>query len=54
MALLETVEPPKYQRIAEKAVRMSQLGLINAAIARRIGVDGKTVVKALSWILDRS
>lgn len=54
VALLETAEPPKYQQIAEKALHLNQLGLSNEAIARQIGVDGKTVAKALNWILDRS
>jgi hypothetical protein len=52
--LLETDEPPKYQQIAEKASHLNQLGLSNETIARHIGVDGKTVAKALSWILRRS
>jgi DNA-binding CsgD family transcriptional regulator len=54
VALLEIVEPPKYQQIAEKALHLNQLGLGNEAIARHLGVDGKTVAKALSWILDGS
>jgi DNA-binding NarL/FixJ family response regulator len=36
------------------ALHLNQLGFSNEAIARHIGVDGKTVAKALSWILDRS
>jgi hypothetical protein len=52
--LLETEEPPKYQKIAERALQLNKLGLCNEAIARHIGVDGKTVAKALTWILDRS
>jgi hypothetical protein len=51
---LEVEEPPKYQQIAEKALHLNQLGLSHEAIARHIGVDGKTVAKALSWALDRS
>lgn len=51
VALMETDEPPKYQQIAEKALQLSKLGLCNEAIARHIGVDGKTVAKALSWIM---
>ena len=54
MALLEPVEPPKYQQIAEKALHLNKLGLSNEAIARHIGVDGKTIAKALRWILDIS
>jgi len=47
---LETVEPPKYQQIAERVLHLNQLGLNNRAIVRHIGVDGKTVAKALRWI----
>ena len=52
-ALLETVEPPKYQQIAVRALQLNRLALGNEAIARHIGVDGKTVAKALRWVLDR-
>jgi len=51
--LLETVETPKYQQIAEKALHLNQLGLSNEAIARHLGISGKTVAKALIWIIDR-
>jgi len=54
VAVLEIVEPPKYQQIAEKASHLNQLALSNEAIARHIGVDGKAVAKALSWIRNRS
>jgi len=50
VALLITAEPPKYQQIAEKALHLNQLGLANEAIARQLGVDGKTVAKALRWM----
>jgi len=49
VVLLGTEEPPKYQQIAEKALHLNQLGLSNEAIARHLGVDGKTVAKALRW-----
>jgi hypothetical protein len=51
-ALWETAEPQKYQQIAERALRLSQLGFSNEAIARHIDVDGKTVAKALRWMLE--
>jgi hypothetical protein len=54
VAFLETVEPPRYRQIAEKALHLNQLGLSNEAIARRIGVDGKTVAKVLRWMMGRS
>jgi hypothetical protein len=51
-ALIETGEPPKYQQIAVRALQLKQLALSNEAIARCIDVDGKTVAKALKWIMD--
>ena len=54
VALLETEQPPKYQQIAQKALHLNQLGLSNEAIARHLGVDGKTVAKALRWSRDDS
>jgi hypothetical protein len=53
VALLEAGEPPKCQQIAEKASHLNQLGLSNDAIARYLGVDGKTVAKALRWGMDK-
>jgi len=47
--LLAAAEPPKYQQIA-KALHLNQLGLTYEAIARQLGVDGKTVAKAPRWI----
>ncbi|MDD4857447.1 MAG: hypothetical protein PHD74_04985 [Candidatus Krumholzibacteria bacterium] len=44
-------EPPEYQQIAEKALHLNQLGLSNEAIARQLGVDGKTVAIAAAEIL---
>jgi len=51
--LVEAEAPPKYQQIAEKALHLKRLALSNEAIARHIGVNGKTVAKALNWALDR-
>jgi len=53
-ALLEIGPLPKYQQIAEKALHLNQLGLCNEVIARHLGVDGKTIAKALSLKLDGS
>ena len=47
VALLETEERPVYQRIAEEALQLRRLGINNAAIARKLGVDAKTVEKAI-------
>ena len=43
-------EPPVYQRIAPKALRLWELGLSTAAIARQLGVTDKTVTKAIRWL----
>ncbi len=40
---------PLYQTIAEEAVTLSRLGLTNVKIARHLGVDDKTVAKAMRW-----
>ncbi|HSE15113.1 MAG TPA: hypothetical protein VLB08_05935 [Candidatus Deferrimicrobium sp.] len=49
MALLEAEERPIFQRIAEQAENLKQLGLSNSKIAQLLGVDDKTVVKAIRW-----
>jgi len=48
--LFETAPRPSYQEIAMKARRLKRLGLNYAVIARRLGVTGKTVAKAIAWI----
>lgn len=50
VALLEATLPPIYQRIAERALHLQQLGVSDSAIARRLGVTDKTVRKAIGWI----
>lgn len=49
VVLLDRAPPPVYQRIARKAVHLQQLGLSLSAIARRLGVTGKTVAKGIVW-----
>jgi len=49
VALLDTVPPPLYQRIAREAAQLEQLGLNRHRIARRLGVADKTVTKAIAW-----
>ncbi len=49
VALIEAEELPVYRRIAEKAKHLCRLGLSNTKIARRLGVDDKTVAKAIRW-----
>jgi hypothetical protein len=48
--LADAVAVPVYQRIASKALHLQQLGLCRSAIARRLGVTAKKVVKALAWL----
>jgi hypothetical protein len=47
VALLEAAERPVYQRIAGEALQLRRLGMNNAVIARKLGVDAKTVEKAI-------
>ena len=51
-AILDTDAPPIYQQIAPKAVQLQQLGMNNSAIARRLGVNDKTVARAMAWLLE--
>lgn len=53
MALLEAVERPVYQRIAEEASQLRRLGMNNARIAQHLQVDAKTVAKATEWLSQR-
>jgi DNA-binding CsgD family transcriptional regulator len=48
--LFETAPRPTYQEIALKARQLKRLGLNYAAVARRLGVTGKTVAKAIAWV----
>jgi DNA-binding CsgD family transcriptional regulator len=48
--LLEISARPRYQRVAQKAVDLRELGLSNRTIARKLGVDDKTVAKAIRWL----
>ena len=49
MALLETAEPPAYQKIALRARRLHELWLSLSAIAKHLGVTDKTAA-AICWI----
>jgi hypothetical protein len=49
VALLKVEERPEYQRIAEHAENLRLLGLSDSKIARHLGVDAKTVAKAIRW-----
>ena len=50
VALVDTSEPPLYQRIATKAEHLRELGLSDRVIATRLGVTDKTVAKAVAWL----
>ena len=50
VALSETEARPVYQQVARKALRLRELGLSYCAIARKLEVDDKTVVKAIQWL----
>ncbi len=52
-ALLETAEAPAYQRIAQEAKHLQQLGLSLSRIAKHLGVTDKTVAKAIRWVSSR-
>ena len=46
---LTEAEAPTYQRLAREVERLRALGLSFNKIAEHLGVDDKTVAKALSW-----
>jgi len=50
VAILETEALPAYQRIANKALHLSKLGLSCARIAQLLAVTDKTVAKATAWM----
>ncbi len=52
MALRDATATPLYQRIASKALHLQQLGLSPSVIARRLGVTGKTAIKAIAWMAE--
>lgn len=47
-----TAEPFQYQQIADEARRMRRLGMSFRAIGVALGVDGKTVRKAVAGVGD--
>jgi DNA-binding MarR family transcriptional regulator len=53
VALLFQTEPPTYQKVADKAMHLRQLGMNPNRIAVRLGVDRTTVTRALRWIRSR-
>ena len=53
VAILETEHLPTYQRITNKALHLSKLGLSHARIAKLLEVTDKTVAKAIAWTDDQ-
>jgi hypothetical protein len=51
--LADASAAPAYQRLAAKALQLQQLGLGPLAIARRMRIDRKTVIKSLAWLARR-
>jgi len=49
VVILEVGKRPAYQRIAEEAAHLRSFGLGDSMIARHLGVDSKTVAKAIRW-----
>jgi DNA invertase Pin-like site-specific DNA recombinase len=41
--------PPVYQQIAANAKQLRELGMSYRAVARALGVNDKTVAKAIVW-----
>lgn len=50
VALFFQTEPPTYQKIADKSLHLSRLGMNPNRIATDLNVDRATVVRALRWI----
>ena len=50
VALFFQTEQPTYQKIADKAFHLSQLGMNSNRIAVLLDVDRKHVERALRWI----
>jgi hypothetical protein len=48
--VLDAGAAPIYEQIAPKAVQLQQLGMSNLAIAKRLGVNDKTVAEAAAWL----
>ncbi len=50
VALFIQTEQPTYQKIADKALHLSHLGMNSNRIAVHLNVDRKHVERALLWI----
>jgi hypothetical protein len=49
VALADLPAPPSYQKIAEEASHLNQLGMNPNRIAVHLGVDRTTIVRSLRW-----
>ena len=49
VALIDTAQPPIYQRIAAEVLQLFRLGLSSTKIAKALHVSDKTVTKAIDW-----
>jgi hypothetical protein len=47
---LTEAETPLYQRLATEITRLRRLGLSRRRIGKALGIDDKTVGKALYWL----
>jgi len=47
---LTEAEAPLYQRLAHEVARLRRLGLSRRRIGMELGIDDKTVEKALRWL----
>jgi len=49
VALYFRTEPPTYQKVADKAMHLSQLGMNSNRISAILKVDRTTITRALRW-----
>jgi len=54
IAIVDGTPPPLYQRVADRAQQLRDLGMGTTAIARALGVDRKTICRSLSWGRERA
>jgi hypothetical protein len=50
ISIIETREPPVYQRIVAKAANLRELGMTYPEITKRLPVDRWTVGRAVRWL----
>jgi DNA-binding CsgD family transcriptional regulator len=47
---LTETEAPQHQKLGPKIARLRQLGLSRRRIAKKLGINDKTVAKSLRWL----